>query len=73
MLCLIQHFLILLKLNPKKIRLLIESQLNQTGPEPFKVEYYAFVEDEDYLEQRVHQYLALNGLIKTVSFFHRLR
>ena len=32
------------------------SELNQTGvPEPFKVEYYAFVEDEDYLEQRVHE------------------
>ena len=32
-------------------------ELNQTGvPEPFKVEYYAFVEDEDHLEHRVHDY-----------------
>ena len=30
-------------------------ELNQTGvPEPFKVEYYAFVENEDYLEKAVH-------------------
>ena len=30
-------------------------ELNQTGvPEPFKVEYYAFVEDEDYLERALH-------------------
>lgn len=32
-------------------------ELFQTGvPEPFKVEYYAFVEDEDHLEYRVHDY-----------------
>lgn len=35
------------------------NELNQTGvPEPFKVEYYAFVEDEDYLERVVHQEFA---------------
>ena len=34
------------------------NELNQTGvPEPFKVEYYAFVEDEDYLEKAVHSKL----------------
>lgn len=33
------------------------SELNQTGvPEPFKVEYYALVEDETYLEQKVHDF-----------------
>ena len=46
------------------------SELNQTGvPEPFKVEYYAFVEDEDYLEQRVHEYFNTKRPNKSREFF----
>ena len=46
------------------------SELNQTGvPEPFKVEYYAFVEDEDYLEQRVHSYFNTKRPNKNREFF----
>ena len=44
------------------------SELNQTGvPEPFKVEYYAFVEDEDYLEQKYTATLIQSVQTKTVS------
>ena len=46
------------------------SELNQTGvPEPFKVEYYAFVEDEDYLEQAVHRYFDAQRPNKSREFF----
>ena len=46
------------------------SELNQTGvPEPFKVEYYAFVEDEDYLEQEVHRYFDAERPNKSREFF----
>lgn len=46
------------------------NELNQTGvPEPFKVEYYAFVEDEDYLERVVHEELAPQRPNKNREFF----
>ena len=46
------------------------NELNQTGvPEPFKVEYYAFVEDEDYLERVVHQKFASQRPNKSREFF----
>ena len=46
------------------------NKLNQTGvPEPFKVEYYAFVEDEDYLERAVHQMFASRRPNKNTEFF----
>ena len=46
------------------------NELNQTGvPEPFKVEYYAFVEDEDYLERVVHQKFASERPNKNREFF----
>ena len=46
------------------------NELNQTGvPEPFKVEYYAFVEDEDYLERVVHEELASQRPNKNREFF----
>ena len=46
------------------------NELNQTGvPEPFKVEYYAFVEDEDYLERVVHQKFASKRPNKNREFF----
>lgn len=46
------------------------NELNQTGvPEPFKVEYYAFVEDEDYLEKAVHRKFASNRPNKNREFF----
>jgi hypothetical protein len=45
-------------------------ELNQTGvPEPFKVEYYAFVEDEDYLEKAVHRKFASRRPNKNREFF----
>ena len=45
-------------------------ELNQTGvPEPFKVQYYAFVEDEDYLEQRVYRYFNTLRPNKNREFF----
>ena len=45
-------------------------ELNQTGvPEPFKVEYYAFVEDEDYIERAVHEELASQRPNKSREFF----
>ena len=47
------------------------NELNQTGvPEPFKVEYYAFVEDEDYLERVVHQKFASQRPNKNREFFN---
>ena len=46
------------------------NELNQTGvPEPFKVEYYAFVEDEDYLERVVHQKFTSQRPNKNREFF----
>lgn len=46
------------------------NELNQTGvPQPFKVEYYAFVEDEDYLERAVHQMFASRRPNKNREFF----
>lgn len=46
------------------------SELYQTGvPEPFKVEYYAFVEDEDYLEKTVHRYFSSKRPNKDREFF----
>ena len=46
------------------------NELNQTGvPEPFKVDYYAFVEDEDYLERVVHQKFASQRPNKNREFF----
>ena len=38
-------------------------------PEPFKVEYYVFVEDEDYLEQEVHRYFDAERPNKSREFF----
>ena len=47
-----------------------KSELYETGvPQPFKVEYYAFVEDEDYLEQRVHSYFNTQRPNKNREFF----
>jgi len=46
------------------------NELNQTGvPEPFKVEYYAFVENEDYLERVIHQEFAAKRPNKSREFF----
>lgn len=46
------------------------NELNQTGvPEPFKVEYYAFVEDEDYLEKAVYRKFASKRPNKNREFF----
>lgn len=46
------------------------NELNQTGvPEPFKVEYYAFVEDEEYLERVVHKRFASQRPNKNREFF----
>ena len=46
------------------------NELNQTGvPEPFKVEYYAFVEDEDYLEKVLHHKFIENRPNKNREFF----
>ena len=46
------------------------NELNQTGvPEPFKVEYYAFVDHEDYLERVVHEELASQRPNKSREFF----
>ena len=55
------------KKDPKTDRV---NELNQTGvPEPFKVEYYAFVEDEDFLERVVHQELDQKRPNKNREFF----
>jgi hypothetical protein len=46
------------------------NELNQTGvPEPFKVEYYAFVEDEDYIEKLLHHKFIENRPNKNREFF----
>ena len=46
------------------------NELNQTGvPEPFKVEYYAFVENEDYLERVVHRQFSKKRPNKNREFF----
>ena len=55
------------KKNPTTDRV---NELNQTGvPEPFKVEYYAFVEDEEYLERVVHKRFASQRPNKNREFF----
>jgi hypothetical protein len=46
------------------------SELNQTGvPEPFRVEYYAFVENEDALETLAHIYFSAKRPNKKREFF----
>lgn len=46
------------------------AELNQTGvPEPFRVEYYAFVENEDALENLTHQHLSAKRPNKKREFF----
>lgn len=46
------------------------SELNQTGvPEPFRVEYYAFVESEDALETLVHKHFSAKRPNKKREFF----
>jgi len=45
-------------------------ELNQTGvPEKFKVEYYALVEDEDYLERAIHTKFDQKRPNKSREFF----
>ena len=47
------------------------NELNQTGvPEPYHVEYYAFVEDADYLEKVVHKHFNEFRPNKKREFFH---
>lgn len=47
------------------------SELYQTGvPEPMKVEYYAFVEDENLLEQLVHKHFDAYRPNKNREFFN---
>lgn len=46
------------------------SELNQTGvPEPFRVEYYAFVENEDALEALAHKHFSAKRPNKKREFF----
>lgn len=46
------------------------SELNQTGvPEPFRVEYYAFVENEDALETLAHKHFSAKRPNKKREFF----
>ena len=46
------------------------SELNQTGvPQPFKVEYYALVENENYLEQELHEFYDSQRPNKSREFF----
>ena len=46
------------------------NELNQTGvPEPFKVEYYAFVEDQGHLEQKIHEFYRSQRPNKNREFF----
>ena len=46
------------------------SELNQTGvPQPFKVEYYALVENENYLEQELHEFYDSKRPNKSREFF----
>ena len=47
------------------------SELNQTGvPEPFQVEYYAFVENEDALEHLTHQHFSAQRPNMKREFFN---
>ena len=47
------------------------SELNHTGvPEPFQVEYYAFVENEDALEQLTHQHFSAQRPNMKREFFN---
>ena len=46
------------------------TELNQTGvPQPFKVEYYALVENENYLEQKLHEFYDSQRPNKSREFF----
>jgi hypothetical protein len=46
------------------------NELNQTGvPEPFKVEYYAFVSDENLLEKLIHENFKSSRPNKNRDFF----
>lgn len=46
------------------------TELNQTGvPQPFKVEYYALVENENYLEQELHEFYDSQRPNKSREFF----
>ena len=56
------------KKDPTKDRV---SELNQTGvPQPFKVEYYAYVEDESLLERLLHQKFEDERPNKSREFFN---
>ena len=56
------------KKDPTKDRV---SELNQTGvPQPFKVEYYAYVEDESLLERLLHQKFEDERPNKNREFFN---
>ena len=45
-------------------------ELSQTGvPEPFKVEYYAYVDDENILEAALHQYFDQQRTNRNREFF----
>lgn len=47
------------------------AELNQTGvPKPFRVEYYAFVENEDSLESLAHQHFSAQRPNKKREFFN---
>ena len=47
------------------------NELNQTGvPEPFEVEYYAFVENEDLLELKLHKFFRTKRPNKNREFFN---
>jgi hypothetical protein len=49
------------------------SELNQTGvPEPFKVEYYAFVGDNDGLETYIHSIFSENRPNSKREFFKQV-
>ena len=44
-------------------------ELNQSVPEPFKLEYYAYVEDESSLERLLHQLLEVYRTNTSREFF----
>lgn len=47
------------------------NELNHTGvPQPFRVEYYAFVEDEGGIERWLHSHFDSNRPNKAREFFH---
>jgi len=53
--------------DPTKYRAI---ELQSTGvPAPFKVEYYALVEDENVLEQKVHRYFSTKRFSDNREFF----